>query len=73
MTNIKQTRIITYQLAETFPELWKEIQDIQREEQELSDKRTVERATAILKDRLKVLADITEEVDYEQLSIEFMF
>jgi hypothetical protein len=72
--NIEQTKIkdTTFALAEKFPTLWQEIQEIQRNEEELAEKRTIERAIAILEDRLSSLNEF-HEVDLEQLSIEFMY
>jgi hypothetical protein len=57
MNNIERTKIkdTTFALAEKFPTLWQEIQDIQREEEELAEKRTIERAKAILANRLMEL------------------
>ena len=75
MNNIEQTKIkdTTFALAEKFPTLWQEIQEIQRSEEELAEKRTVERTTEILKERLSEIKISTENVDLEQLSIEFMY
>lgn len=57
MNNIEQTKIkdATFALAEKFPTLWQEIQEIQRNEEELAEKRTIERAKAILANRLMEL------------------
>ena len=55
--NIEQIKIkdATFALAKEFPVLWQEIQEIQRNEEELAEKRTIERAKAILANRLMEL------------------
>ena len=74
MNNIERTKIknAAFALAKEFPVLWQEIQEIQQNEEELAEKRTIARTIAILEDRLSSLNEF-HEVDLEQLSLEFMY
>jgi hypothetical protein len=72
--NIERTKIknATFALAKEFPTLWQEIQEIQREEGILAEKRTTARTIVILENRLGFL-DEFHEVDLEQLAQEFTY
>jgi hypothetical protein len=67
--NIERTKIknATFALAKKFPTLWQKIQEIQREEEELAEKRTTARTIVILEDRLSLLNEF-HKVDLEQLA-----
>jgi hypothetical protein len=71
MNNIEQTKMIADRLTAQHPALWKAIQNIQREEEDKAEERTVDRATEMLKLYTSGLG--YQEVDFYQLSLEFMY